>query len=189
MKIFRIIKLSKKVIIFQLRVSKHKLLELQLEFNIWDIIKNITKSISNLFRIVIPSTNNLGESLANVAKNIEWFTGLLAGKNKIKNQFSFLGVLAAISEKTYSVIKRLFNIARKLWDQGLKPIFAALGQFVFGLGPQVWGIIDKLVGKLEAFSDMLINSGLFSSIANIFTGTSSAILQTIHIIRLLLARI
>ena len=39
MKIFRIIKLSKKVIIFQLRISKHKLMELQLEFNIWDIIK------------------------------------------------------------------------------------------------------------------------------------------------------
>ena len=39
MKNFRIIKLSKKVIIFQLRISKHKLLELQLEFNIWDIIK------------------------------------------------------------------------------------------------------------------------------------------------------
>ena len=39
MKIFRIIKLCKKVIIFQLRVSKHKLLELQLEFNIWDITK------------------------------------------------------------------------------------------------------------------------------------------------------
>ena len=144
-------------------------------FNIWDIIKNITKSVSNLFRIAIPSTNNLGASLANVAKNIEWFTGLLAGKNKIKNQFSFLGVLAAISEKVYNVIKRLFGIVRKLWDQGLKPIFSALGQFVLGLGPQVWGIIDKLVGKLEAFADMLINSGLFSSIANIFTGTSNAI--------------
>lgn len=144
-------------------------------FNIWDIIKNITKSVSNLFRIVIPSTNNLGESLANIAKNIEWFTGLLAGKNKIKNQFSFLGVLAAISEKVYNVIKRLFGIVRKLWDQGLKPIFSAIGQFVLGLGPQVWGIIDKLVGKLEVFADMLINSGLFSSIANIFTGTSSAI--------------
>ena len=39
MKNFRIIKLSKKVIIFQLRISKHKLLEFQLEFNIWDIIK------------------------------------------------------------------------------------------------------------------------------------------------------
>lgn len=39
MKNFRIIKLSKKVIIFQLRISKHKLLELQLEFNIWNIIK------------------------------------------------------------------------------------------------------------------------------------------------------
>ena len=144
-------------------------------FNIWDIIKNITKSVSNLFRIAIPSTNNLGESLANVAKNIEWFTGLLAGKNKIKNQFSFLGILAAISEKVYNVIKRLFGIVRKLWDQGLQPIFSALGQFVLGLGPQVWGIIDKLVGKLEAFANMLINSGLFSSIANIFTGTSSAI--------------
>lgn len=39
MKNFRIIKLSEKVIIFQLRISKHKLLELQLEFNIWDILK------------------------------------------------------------------------------------------------------------------------------------------------------
>ena len=144
-------------------------------FNIWDIIKNITKSVSNLFRIAIPGTNNLGVSLANIAKNIEWFTGLLAGKNKIKNQFSFLGVLAAISEKVYSVIKRLFNVARKLWGQGLQPIFSALGRFVFGLGPQVWGIVDKFVGKLEAFADMLINSGLFSSIANIFTGTSGAI--------------
>ena len=39
MKIFRIIKLSKRVVIFQLRISKRKLFELQLEFNIWDIIK------------------------------------------------------------------------------------------------------------------------------------------------------
>lgn len=39
MKNFKIIKLSNKVFIFYLRVSKHKLLELQLEFNIWDVIK------------------------------------------------------------------------------------------------------------------------------------------------------
>lgn len=50
MKIFRIIKLGKKVIIFQLRISKHKLLELQLEFNIWDIIK-FSVEFQNLFPI------------------------------------------------------------------------------------------------------------------------------------------
>lgn len=39
MKNFRIIKLSDKVIILYLSISKHILLELQLEFNIWDVIK------------------------------------------------------------------------------------------------------------------------------------------------------
>lgn len=144
-------------------------------FNIWDIIKNITKSVSNLFRIVIPGTNNLGESLANIAKNIEWFTGLLAGKNKIKNQFSFLGVLAVIFQKTASVAKRLFNVARKLWNEGLKPIFGAIGGVLIRFGPQVWAIIDKIVSAIELLGDKLINSGLFKGIANIFTGASDAI--------------
>lgn len=144
-------------------------------FNIWDIIKNITKSVSNLFRIAIPSTNNLGASLANVAKNIEWFTGLLAGKNKIKNQFSFLGVLAVIFQKTASVAKRLFNVVRKLWNEGLKPIFGAIGGVLIRFGPQVWAIIDKIVSAIELLGDKLINSGLFKGIANIFTGASDAI--------------
>lgn len=144
-------------------------------FNIWDIIKNITKSISNLFHIAIPGTNNLGASLANVAKNIEWFTGLLAGKNKIKNQFSFLGVLAVIFQKTASVAKRLFNVARKLWNEGLKPIFGAIGGVLIRFGPQVWAIIDKIVSAIELLGDKLIDSGLFKGIANIFTGASDAI--------------
>ena len=39
MKFFRIIKLNKNVVISQLRISKYKVLELQLEFNIWDFVK------------------------------------------------------------------------------------------------------------------------------------------------------
>ena len=61
MKIFRIKKLGKKVIIFQLRISKHKLMELQLEFNIWDIIKfNIEFSLKSVAHRILSIDLYLG---------------------------------------------------------------------------------------------------------------------------------
>ena len=75
MKIFRIIKLSKKVIIFQLRVSKHKLLELQLEFNIWDIIKfNIEFSLKPVAHRIFAIDLSLGvfSVLLSLQDNREW---------------------------------------------------------------------------------------------------------------------
>lgn len=134
-------------------------------FNIWDIIKNITKSVSNLFRIAIPSTNNLGESLAELAKKIEWFTGLLAGKNKIDSGNGFFS-------KLFSILQRLFGICKKIWNQALKPIFGASWSLLSKFGPKIWNFVDTLVGKLESFVDLIINSGIFDAIATLLNGSA-----------------
>ena len=134
-------------------------------FNIWDVIKNIAKSVSKLFHIVIPNTNNLGASLAELAKKIEWFTGLLAGKNKIDSGNGFFS-------KLFLIFQRLFGISKKIWNQALKPIFEALWSLLSKFGPKIWNFVDTLVGKLENFVDLIINSGIFDAIATLLNGSA-----------------
>lgn len=141
-------------------------------FNIWDIIKNITKAVTKLFGFVLPKADTLGERLAGLAKNIEIFTGFLAGKNGIDVDFGFD---ISFFDKIISIIKRLFNVLKKLYTNGLLPIINSIKDMITRLGPQIWAFIEKIVGAIENMADEILDSGIFDAVANIFTGTSDAI--------------
>lgn len=130
-------------------------------FNVWTMIKNITKSIGNLLGVSELKDGALVTKVQKLLENLRGITDILSG-NALVEATKPIGKIANFLRMIWGHLKNILGAVKKLAGSALRGVWELLGTMFESLH----GPIDTLLTWLEGLIDRIANSEMLKKIGS-----------------------